>query len=146
MIFLWWSQKHVDELMFKTLRSYRKFDNFTFSMLICVVKTFSAFANSWCSWIVLFSIFLILVDVRFRNDFVWCFFHLFFQNLTKWFVSFFCENCFCLLIVFCFSMISLKRLNHVFFWFAEMNFDFLCLFLSFLSDRWIFHFIFSILS
>ena len=101
--------------MFKTLRLYRKFANFIFSMRICVAKTLSAFANSWCSWIVLFSIFLILVDVRFRNDFVWCFFHLFFQNLTKWFVSFFCENCFCLLIVFCFSMISLKRLNHVFF-------------------------------
>ena len=130
--------------MFEILRLYRKFVNSTFSMRICVAKTFSVFANFWCNWIVFFSIFLIFVDVEFRNDFVWCFFHLFFQNLTKWFVNFFCENCFCLLIVFCFFMISLKRLNHVFFWFAEMNLDFLCLFFFFeRSMNFSFYFFYS---
>ena len=147
----WWSQKHVDELISEILRLYRKFANFTFSMRICVTNALFALTKFWCNWIILLSMSFVLAKMRFRNDFVWWSFHRFFQNITKWFVNFFSELwfCFCFFCastIFYFFIFSLNFFNQTFFWNLEMNFAFLCLFLSSLSVLWIFLLIFSILS
>ena len=133
-ICLWYLQKYVDELIFEILRLYRDSLILYFSCVFTSLMRFVFLQNFDVIEFFFFSISLILTEMKLRNNFVWWSFYLFFQNLTKWFFSFFRWLWFfCALIVSCFSMNSLKTFNHVFFEFVEMNFDFLCLFLFFLE-------------